>query len=80
MLKQVPDTIHNFEEMLTLKEVRDILGISYGVLLGQIRKGHLRAYKVTGEPISKHDVGDKTFGIRVRPSDLRQYLTTTLIK
>jgi hypothetical protein len=80
MLTQEPDATHNFEEMLTLKEVRDILGISYGVSLGQIRNGHLRAYKVTGPPIGKHDVGDNTLGIRVRPSDLRQYLTATLIK
>ncbi len=75
-----PAHADKFEDMLTLKEVRDVLGVSYGVILGHVRNGHLRAYKVTGEPISKDEVGDKTFGIRVKPSDLRQYLTTTLIK
>ncbi len=33
----------DFEEMLTMKDVRDVLGVSYGVILGHIRKGHLRA-------------------------------------
>lgn len=68
------------EDMLTLKEVRDVLGVSYGIILGHIRCDFLRAYKVTGEPISKNEVGDKTFGIRVKPSDLREYLALTLIK
>jgi excisionase family DNA binding protein len=72
--------IGNLEDMLTLKEVRDVLGVSYGVILGHIRNGHLRAYKVTGEPVGRNEVGDKTLGIRVRPSDLREYLTKTLIK
>ena len=70
----------SLEDMLTLKEVRDVLGVSYGVILGHIRNGHLRSYKVTGEPIGRDEVGDNTFGIRVRPSDLREYLTKTLIK
>ncbi len=67
------------EEMLTLKDVKDVLGLSYGVILGHVRDGKLKAYKVTGQPINKQDVGDKTFGIRVKPSDLRDYLATTLI-
>ena len=53
-----PTRAGNFEDMLTLKEVRDVLGVSYGVILGHIREGQLRAYKVTGEPISKHETGD----------------------
>lgn len=68
------------EDMLTLKDVRDVLGVSYGIILGHIRNGHLRAYKVTGEAIRRDEVSDKTFGIRVKPSDLRKYLTTILIK
>ncbi len=72
--------IDDLEDMLTLKEVRDVLGISYGVILGHIRNGHLKAYKVTGEAIRRDEVSDNTFGIRVKPSDLRMYLTTTLIK
>ena len=67
-----PTRAGNFEDMLTLKEVRDVLGVSYGVILGHIREGQLRAHKVTGEPISKDEVGDKTFGIRVRASVNRE--------
>ena len=75
-----PTRADNFEDMLSLKEVRDVLGVSYGVILGHIRNGHLRAHKVTGEPIGRDAVGDETFGIRVKPSDLREYLSVTLIK
>ncbi len=70
----------NFEDMLTLKEVRDVLGISYGVILGHVRNGYLRAYKVTGEPVRREEVGDKTYGLRFKPSDLRAYLSTVLVK
>jgi hypothetical protein len=70
----------DLEEMLTLKEVRDILGISYGVIMGHIRNGSLRAYKVTREPIRREEVGDKTYGLRFKPSDLREYLSTVLVK
>lgn len=69
-----------FERMLTMKDVRDVLGISYGVILGHIRNGHIRAYKATGEPVSREEVGDGCYGLRVKPSDLREYLSTVLVK
>ena len=69
-----------FERMLTMKDVRDIFGVSYGVIYGMIRSGELTAVKVTGEAISRHEVDDKQMGLRFRPSDVRRFLQQQLIK
>jgi hypothetical protein len=67
-------TTEDLEHMLSMKDVRDILGVSYGVIYGLIQDGKLRCWKVTGEPISKHEVGERTWGLRFRLSDVREYL------
>ncbi len=68
------------ERMLSMKDVRDILGVSYGVIYGLIREGKLKAVRVTGEPISRYTVNDSVLGLRFRPSDVRQFLQQQLIK
>ncbi len=74
------ETTEELEHMLSMKDVRDILGVSYGVIYGLIQDGKLRCWKVTGEPISKDEVGESTWGLRFRPSHLRQYLNSTSVK
>ncbi len=69
-----------FERMLTMKDVRDILGVSYGVIYGLIRDGKLTAVRVTGEPISRYEVDDTLLGLRFNPSDVRSFLQHQLIK
>lgn len=69
-----------FERMLTMKDVRDILGVSYGVIYGLIRDDKLRAVKVTGEPVRRYEVDNMLLGLRFRPSDVRQFLQHQLIK
>ncbi len=69
-----------FERMLTMKDVRDIFGVSYGVIYAMIRSGELPAVKVTGEPIIRDEVDDKQLGLRFRPSDVRRFLQHQLIK
>lgn len=68
-----------FERMLTMKDVRDVLGVSYGVILGLIRGGELRAYKATGEPVSRERL-EHGYGIRIDPADFREFLDSRLIK
>ncbi len=80
MLKESSKGAQEFEEMLSLRDVKDILGVSYGVVLGQIRNGLLDAHKVTGEPIRRDEVHDGTYGLRVKPSALRDYLSKTRIQ
>ena len=62
------------ERMLNMKDVRDILGVSYGVIYGLIREGKLKAVRVTGEPISKDAVNDSVLGLRFRPTEVREFL------
>jgi hypothetical protein len=62
------------ERMLNMKDVRDILGVSYGVIYGLIREGKLKAVRVTGEPISKDAVNDSVLGLRFRPTEVRDFL------
>jgi excisionase family DNA binding protein len=68
------------EELLTVREVKSILGVSYGVIYALINYGRLRCWKVTGEPVNRHDVGESTWGPRFRPSDVRQFLQEQLVK
>ena len=68
------------ERMLSMKDVRDLLGVSYGVVYGLIREGKLRAVRVTGRPVGRYEVDDRLFGLRFRPSDVREYLQNQLIK
>ena len=67
------------ERMLSMKDVRDILGVSYGVIYGLIREGKLKAVRVTGEPVSKDAVNDSVMGLRFRPSDVRSFLLSQTI-
>ena len=69
-----------FERMLSMKDVRDILGVSYGVIYNMIRTGELTAVKVTGEPVSRFEVDQDTFGLRFKPSDVIIFLQHHLIK
>ncbi len=69
-----------FERLFSMKDVRDILGVSYGVIYGLIESGKLRAVKITGEPVPKEFIDHSIQGLRFYPSDLRQFLTDQTIK
>ena len=77
MLKE--QTTTDLERMLTMKDVRDILGVSYGVIYGLIRDGKLRAVRVTGEPVSRDTITDTILGLRFRPTDVREFLLNQTI-
>ena len=68
------------ERMLSMKDVRDILGVSYGVIYGLIREGRLRAVRVTGEPVSRDTINDTVLGLRFRPTEVREFLRNPTIK
>ena len=68
------------ERMLNMKDVRDILGVSYGVIYGLIREGRLRAVRVTGDPVSRDTINDTVLGLRFRPTDVREFLRNQTIK
>ena len=64
----------SFDPMLTLPEVRRILGVSYAVVTELIRDGHLRAYDITGKTIDRSQITEHSRGLRVLPDDLRKYV------
>ena len=66
--------------LLTLRAVKDYLGVSYGVVLGQIRQGKLKAIKVTGDPVRREEINGNTFGLRIRPEDLDEYLERQAVR
>lgn len=69
------------EPMMSLKDVKDILGVSYGVLNGHIAKGLIPAYRVTGESVSAAEVaGGNVFGLRIYPADLRAFLDSRRVR
>lgn len=68
------------EYLMTLKDVKDYLGLSYGVVLGHIRDGKIRAFKVTGETVRRDDIHDGVKGLRVRQEDLDEYLENVAVK
>ena len=76
----IEQTTTELERMMSIRDVRDILGVSYGVIYGLIQDGKLRCWKVTGEPISKDEVGESTWGLRFKPSDVREYLNNASVK
>lgn len=73
-------TNNHFEEMLTLREVKKVLGVSYGILIEMIRNGELEAHKVTGRPITKEELSTETYGLRIPPESLRDFIEYTVVK
>ena len=71
--------ITGLERLLNMKDVRDILGVSYGVIYELIRDGKLEAVRVTGEPVSQDAVDDTVLGLRFRPTDIRESLLNQTI-
>ena len=69
----------DMEEMMTLKEVKTILSVSPGVVIRMVQSGEMPAYKVTGSPVRREEVSLDTYGLRFKPSDIRDYLSKTLV-
>jgi excisionase family DNA binding protein len=69
----------DMEEMMTLKEVKTILAVSPGVVIRMVQSRELPAYKITGSLVRKEEVSLDTYGLRFKPSDIRDYLNKTLV-
>lgn len=80
MIKEATIEQMGFERLMSMKDVRDILGVSYGVIYGLVQDGRLNAVKVTGEPVSRHEVDDKLMGLRFKPSEVRRFLQRRTIR
>lgn len=67
-------------KMLNIRDVRDVLGLSYIGVIKLVRSGQLRAYSYTsGGPVSREEVTDETRGLRFKESDVDEMLEASLI-
>lgn len=67
------------EEMMNIREVGKVLGVSAATVIDQVAAGDLPAYRVLGTRVDKESVTYDTTGLRFKPSDLRDYLSSVLI-
>lgn len=75
------NTTYDTDRMLSMKDVRDRLGLSYAEVINMVRAGRLRAYRYAGSgPISREELSHDTRGLRFRTSDVEEMLERTLIK
>ncbi len=67
--------------MLNIREVRDVLGLSYDEVIRLVRNGSLRCYKYVGSgPVSKKEVSFDTKGLRFKTEDVEELLEASLVK
>jgi excisionase family DNA binding protein len=76
---EMEETMSEFEELMTVREVKNILAVSPGVVIRMVQSGEIPAYKVTGSPVQREEVTQDTYGLRFKPSDIRDYLSKTIV-
>jgi hypothetical protein len=74
------DIREEFDPLLSVWEVRSIIGCSAEVVMKLIRAGHLDAYSLAGEPMERERVSAGMQGLRITPSSLRSYLAHIKVK
>ena len=68
------------ESLWNIKDVKDYLGVSMGVVFAMVRDGRLRAFKVTGKPVRRADVNDDVWGLRFKPEEIRDFLNKVQVR
>ncbi len=69
------------DKMLSIREVRDRLGLSVLEVIKLVRSGRLRAYRYAGTgPVSRSAVTPDTRALRFRDSDVEELLEASLVK
>jgi excisionase family DNA binding protein len=78
--KYIWKEIIRMEEMMNIREVCNVLGVSPATVIDLVAAGDLSAYRVLGTQVDKESVSNDSRGLRFKPSDLREYLSKVLIK
>ena len=68
------------EEMMNIREVCKVLGVSPVTVIDLVAAGDLQAYRVLGTQVDKQSVSYDSRGLRFKPTDIREYLSQVLIK
>lgn len=68
------------EALLNIKQVRDVLDTSAGVIIGYVQRGELPAYRFAGGRVERQSVTRDTTGLRFKPSDVLALIEKQLVK
>lgn len=68
------------EDLYTVRDLKRILGVSPGIILGLVQRGELPAYRFVGGRVDRTDVTVETQGLRFEPKDVRELMQKMLVK
>lgn len=64
----------DMDYMLNMADVKKVMNVSYREIFKLIMAGEIPVTKLIGKPIALENIDESTTGLRVKPSDLRDYL------
>ena len=67
------------EELMSIKEVSKVLGVSPAAVIDLVAADDLPAYQVRGTQVDNQSVTYDSRGLRFKPSDLREFLSNVLV-
>lgn len=68
-----------YSTLLNIKDVRDLLGVSYDFIYMLIRRGKLKAISLNGDHVDSTEVDERTRSLRFYPSDVRDFIRNSEI-
>jgi excisionase family DNA binding protein len=68
-----------YSQLLNMKDVRDLLGVSYDFIYELIRQRRLRAVSLPGRAVEASDVDEQTRSLRFYPQDVREFIKNSEI-
>ena len=68
------------DEMLTVRDLKRILGVSPGVIIGFVQRGELPAYRFAGGRMDRANVTPETTGLRFELKDVRALMQDMMVK
>ena len=68
-----------YSQSVNIKDVRDLLGVSYEFIYELIREGRLKAVCLNGKPVGAEEVDKDTRSLRFYPQDVREFITISEI-
>jgi hypothetical protein len=73
------EAYHSFSRLMSIRDVRNALGLSSARVIALIRDGEFDCYNVSGNPIERSTINEDTRGVRITPESLRDYMNSIKI-
>ena len=68
-----------YGQLLSIKDVRDLLGVRYDFIYDLIRQRRLTAISLNGRPVEASEVDHTTRSLRFYPADVRELIKSSEI-